>query len=131
MGVDPVISPGTRLSPLWPSPPNSVRPLIITSRHPTSVCMPGFCYGQGNGGGPAQVSVRLMVSSVIHWGLGAQMLGGGGVSSAFSSWYLISTRYCRPICGSHSGKDIRPQRYWLWHRVHHRRICNRRAKWSE
>ena len=50
-------------------------------------------------------------SSNIYWGLGVQAHGGGGVSSAFRPWNLVSTRFSCPVGGRFKGKERRPLMY--------------------
>ena len=49
--VGPVVSTGMCLSPLWPSLLDVGHLLKVTSGLTTSMCVPGFYYGPGSGGG--------------------------------------------------------------------------------
>ena len=57
--------------------------------------------------------------------------GGGGVSSTFRAWKLISMKFRGPVCGITNWKAQCPHRYALLLWVGCRSNPSQRAKWSD
>ena len=75
------------LSPQWPSPLDDWRPLIVTSGLSASVSVRAwFLLWSGQRRRVARLLIRRVVSSVIHWGLGARTIG---VMGGFQHFYFL------------------------------------------
>ena len=88
MRVGSAASPGRRLSPPWPSPPDDERLLIMNSGQTVSVYRFGFFYGQGRGGGRRGCLSDgwSMLKYIGVWVCGRLAVGGVPAPSVPVTW---------------------------------------------
>ena len=79
----------------------------------------------------ARLSINQRDSSDIHRIIGARAHGGGGISNAFRSWNLVSTRFSGPVKGRVKGKAWCPLSYPPWQWVGCFSIHARNVKWTD
>ena len=125
MGKSPVLSPDRRQSPSRTPTTDVKSPQWATSGQPSSRYRTSSGYVSVRGGGRRgrQSAGETPHTSTGVWVCG-RMVGGGYVSSAFSSWNLFYMRFSGIVGGRVRGKAQRPIRYPPWYQVG---LCSRRA----